>query len=69
MFYYGKFSILLGWVSSEWRSIVIRGTKTNTVPGSGESNIQETRTVPVSGSREPNIQGTRTEWFQYPSVR
>ena len=53
MFYYGKVSIRLGWVSSEWRSISIRGT----------------RRVPVPESGEPNIQGARMERFLYPSVR
>ena len=57
MFYYGKFSIR-GWVSSEWRSIGITGTRTVPVPRNGEPNIQGTRTVPVLGSGEPNIQGT-----------
>ena len=59
----------IGWVSAEWKSIGIRGTRKVPVPGNGEPNIQGTRTVPVPGSGEPNIQGTRMEPFRYPSVR
>ena len=47
----------------------IVGTRTVSVPGNGETNIQgaRTRTVPVPGSGEPNIQGARMERFRYPS--
>ena len=55
--------------NTKLKSIGIRGTRRDPVPGNNEPNIQETRTAPVPGSGEPNIQGIRTELFRDSGVR